>query len=154
MTTTTIRPNTPYDMSPVLVVKPLASVDAYVLWSAVIGAPMFVGTREQTQAELAAMWRCSHDTVPELGHEPAARLFRADRAGASALWLDHDTTLAYDWTHGTFTLREHPGPAGDRLVDRADLAEYTARLRDDDTAGALTLTRPAGDAASQEGSRR
>lgn len=110
--------------TPVLVIKPRRDVDAYVLMSPTTGQPVFVGTRDETAAELEAAWRRQYNTLPDPDHTPAARLTRADTDGTSAMWPPQPR--AYGWRFQTFIWRD---PAGTRhQVPRADFADYTRRL--------------------------
>lgn len=63
---------------PSYVVKPRRGEDLYVVWSEVVDAPTFVGTRAETERHLAA-WGETGD---------GRRLDRADETGTSAMHKD------------------------------------------------------------------
>jgi hypothetical protein len=124
---------------PQFVYKEAPDVDYYVLWSSVVDAPTFTGTREEMLADLKSTedpWL--KDDAP---HKAENRLARADETGTSSKWVETEGMLDQfpedgSWADDTFIFQQ------EGVLTRANLFKLCHRLDADRNADVSDLLQP------------
>ena len=114
---------------PSYIVKASPDEDWYAVWSTIVDAPTYFGTR----AELERSIHDPRELAPE-------RFARADERGTSADWTDWPKDdMPFGWNYAEFLVMEgspdNPdGADGCWLLPRENLRAYCERLANDDLA--------------------